>query len=178
MNQTANTIIIAATAAIVTGTITFMVTHPPKGQEAQAATVAAPLPEPTEAAKPEEVIEEAEPVRDAGSGDAVAEAGSGEVNVHDEAYATKAQTRQAVLNLLNDPRSAQFRRVGYTKFENGAAVICGEVNAKNGFGGYGDYLPFYGAGDWATIYDGSPSWEIGFRRQCVDKPIEGVFSDF
>ncbi len=99
-------------------------------------------------------------------------------DIHGQAASTRAETKRALLMLLNDPDSAQFRRVGYTRFENGAAVICGEVNAKNAFGGYSDFRPFYGTGGWATIYDGSSSWEIGFRRQCIDKPVEGIIDDF
>lgn len=173
----------AVTAAIVAGTVTFMATHPPRGNEAQASASAVPPAQPTQPPStppPDELVAEPEPVRDAGAEEPSPGTARDEAtpDIHDEAAYTRAETKRAVLMLLNDPRSAQFRRVGYTRFENGAAVICGEVNAKNGFGGYGDYLPFYGTGSWATVYDGSSSWEIGFRRQCLDKPIEGVFPDF
>lgn len=44
---------------------------------------------------------------------------------------------------MRDPGSTQFRNWdGYT-LSNGDRVICGEVNAKNGFGAYVGYSPFY-----------------------------------
>ncbi|WP_420137867.1 hypothetical protein [Sphingomonas sp.] len=44
---------------------------------------------------------------------------------------------QAVTSALNDPASAQFRNV--QAFPKG---VCGEVNAKNGFGGYVGFRRF------------------------------------
>jgi hypothetical protein len=38
---------------------------------------------------------------------------------------------------LKDPGSAQFRNV-----VDRGELVCGEVNAKNSFGGYGGYKPF------------------------------------
>lgn len=53
--------------------------------------------------------------------------------------------RAKVLRLLNDPDSAQFRDVRRAD----ETTVCGEVNAKNGFGGYVGFTPFIGnvAGD-------------------------------
>lgn len=42
------------------------------------------------------------------------------------------EAKAAVTALLKDPASAQFRHV----FEGVAGFVCGEVNAKNAFGGY------------------------------------------
>lgn len=63
-----------------------------------------------------------------------------------------AAAEPAVRNLLRDPESAQFRWGGYPvlrsyyrKILQGAVfgyVTCGEVNARNGFGGYTGYDPF------------------------------------
>jgi hypothetical protein len=44
----------------------------------------------------------------------------------------------AVKKLLKDPDSARFADMTRTKADR----ICGKVSAKNGFGGYGDPLPF------------------------------------
>lgn len=61
-----------------------------------------------------------------------------------------AMGRSAVLGLLKDPGSAQFRSVGIYSSRRGT-VICGEVNAKNGFGGYQGYRGFVVAHDIAYV---------------------------
>ena len=48
---------------------------------------------------------------------------------------------EEISQMLRDPSSAQFRGVHYSDTMDN--VICGEVNAKNGFGAYGGYTPFY-----------------------------------
>jgi len=47
---------------------------------------------------------------------------------------------------LKDPSSAKFRKVYFHKGVDGIPVTCGEVNSKNGFGGYGGYQKFVSAG--------------------------------
>ncbi|MGG8247756.1 lipoprotein [Klebsiella aerogenes] len=49
---------------------------------------------------------------------------------------------------LKDPASAQFRNVKVSKMtdaEDGhvIAVVCGEINGKNGFGAYAGFHPFF-----------------------------------
>lgn len=49
---------------------------------------------------------------------------------------------------LKDPGSAQFRNVKVSKMtdaEDGhvVAVVCGEINGKNGFGAYAGFHPFF-----------------------------------
>lgn len=47
------------------------------------------------------------------------------------------KAKQGVKEQMKDPSSVQFRNVhGYKKGGNDAVLICGEVNAKNSFGGY------------------------------------------
>jgi hypothetical protein len=48
--------------------------------------------------------------------------------------------RKAITGILRDPDSAQFGKL----FEGnrGSRTICGEVNAKNGYGGYTGMTPF------------------------------------
>jgi hypothetical protein len=43
---------------------------------------------------------------------------------------------------LKDPASAQFGRIFDGRGLVGKATVCGEVNAKNGFGGYTGMRPF------------------------------------
>ncbi|RKG40717.1 hypothetical protein [Acinetobacter sp. WCHAc060007] len=52
--------------------------------------------------------------------------------------------QDSVKKLLKDPSSAEFRNM------NG---LCGEVNSKNSFGGYGGYKRFIGTPD-LTIIEG------------------------
>lgn len=58
----------------------------------------------------------------------------------------------AIRAKLKDPASAEFRNV---KFYDGSGkpITCGEVNAKNGFGGYGGFERFISAGDVITVME-------------------------
>lgn len=49
--------------------------------------------------------------------------------------------RSAVKQQLNDPSSAEFRNEKVYHDVRGL-VVCGEVNAKNRFGGYTGYKPY------------------------------------
>ncbi len=55
--------------------------------------------------------------------------------------ATAVATR-AVKGKLCDPNSAEFRKLNAYEPSEGVLVVCGEVNAKNGFGGYSGFEPF------------------------------------
>lgn len=44
---------------------------------------------------------------------------------------------------MRDPDSVNFRSVYAVDLSNSDRVVCGELNAKNGFGGYVGYSPFY-----------------------------------
>jgi outer membrane murein-binding lipoprotein Lpp len=57
-----------------------------------------------------------------------------------------SSAKAAVVRLLKDPDSAQFRDVAIVKSKAYTAV-CGEINAKNGFGGYVGFQPFYALSD-------------------------------
>jgi hypothetical protein len=53
--------------------------------------------------------------------------------------------KDQVKERLKDPDSAQFRDV-FVSNTGGLPVVCGEVNAKNSFGGYGGFQRFISAG--------------------------------
>jgi hypothetical protein len=58
--------------------------------------------------------------------------------------------KRTVADSLRDPSSAQFREVRKVRLHfagNRVTLICGEVNAKNGFGGYVGFRPFYYVAD-------------------------------
>lgn len=47
---------------------------------------------------------------------------------------------------LKDPGSAQFRGVYFNRGVDGVPMTCGEVNSKNGFGGYTGFQRFISGG--------------------------------
>ena len=54
-----------------------------------------------------------------------------------------ATSKSTVADAMRDPESARFRNIVSYKVANGDVIICGEVNARNGFGGYAGYSTFY-----------------------------------
>ena len=52
----------------------------------------------------------------------------------------------AVKERLKDPASAQFRSVYFHRGSQNIPMTCGEVNSKNGFGGYSGFTKFVSAG--------------------------------
>jgi hypothetical protein len=51
---------------------------------------------------------------------------------------------------LKDPESAKFRNLRFVKY-NGRTLVCGELNAKNSFGGYVGFESFIA---------GQTSWKL------------------
>ncbi|TWG93604.1 hypothetical protein L599_001200000640 [Luteimonas sp. J16] len=56
-----------------------------------------------------------------------------------------AEAKSAVERQLRDPGSAQYRDVFVRPGKQGV-IVCGEVNAKNAYGGYVGFKPFMVAG--------------------------------
>ena len=54
----------------------------------------------------------------------------------------KARYMKVLKDHLRDPASAMFRNIQLRRNKNGDIVLCGEANAKNGFGGYTGFQPF------------------------------------
>jgi hypothetical protein len=61
--------------------------------------------------------------------------------------------QEAVRNHLKDPDSARFRNVTIIRVEPDGAVVCGEVNAKNSYGGYVGFRRFVVTGDHVMMDD-------------------------
>ena len=55
--------------------------------------------------------------------------------------------KNAVKKKLKDPKSAQFRKVFFHRGSGNIPVTCGEVNAKNSFGGYKGFQRFVSGGE-------------------------------
>lgn len=83
------------------------------------------------------------------------------------------EARNAVRAMLKDPESAQFRNI-YSRGMGGKpipnATVCGEVNAKNSYGGYIGFTRFYQSkpGERATLWS-TEEWEnSAFGFLCGD----------
>lgn len=63
----------------------------------------------------------------------------------------KIKAELAIEAKLKDPQSAQFE--SFVSRLSGEPVVCGTVNAKNGFGGYAGKQPFIYAGGHAVMAD-------------------------
>ncbi|WP_288199052.1 hypothetical protein [uncultured Pleomorphomonas sp.] len=50
----------------------------------------------------------------------------------------------AIKDRLLDPDSAKFKSPLAAYSKDGFVVVCGLVNAKNGYGGYAGFAPYYG----------------------------------
>ena len=79
------------------------------------------------------------------------------------------ETEERVRNSLKDPQSAQFQNVkGY----------CGEVNAKNSYGGYTGFKQFYVSNGVPVFFDEDAdnplSFTLGWKGYCE---IESKLSD-
>lgn len=84
--------------------------------------------------------------------------------------------RRSLLDRLRDPGSAQFRAVRRVPASNGY-VFCGEVNARNGFGGMTGYVRFqaYANADGRTYVElddadqplGRSYFQAGWARDCA-----------
>lgn len=54
-----------------------------------------------------------------------------------------ADAKRRLTRDFKDPGSAQFRNTYLTTDKGTAVALCGEVNAKNSFGAYTGFRPFY-----------------------------------
>ena len=87
----------------------------------------------------------------------------------DEAVIETAQTR--VRDVLRDPQSAEFRNLSYRQGRtNLPDVVCGEVNARNAFGGFVGYAPF--------VYDPrtDEAGIVSFSRLGASPPDLGTYT--
>ncbi|GIT95582.1 hypothetical protein JANAI62_22050 [Jannaschia pagri] len=68
---------------------------------------------------------------------------------------------------LRDPESLRFRHAEGFRTVTGDRIVCGEYNAKNGFGGYVGYQPYYvrlRQDQVAAAYFGSSLARLGCER--------------
>ena len=76
-----------------------------------------------------------------------------------------AQAEGAVTAGLRDPESASFAGVTVRPFMSGK-VVCGYVNARNGFGGMGGLTPFVVVAGAPLVKGESPGFAKFWRKAC------------
>ena len=81
-----------------------------------------------------------------------AEAPKGKYDDMGKHAAWNASGREAIQSKLKDPDSADFRNVAFHS-GGGVPVTCGEVNAKNGFGGFSGFERFVAAGSSLQVLE-------------------------
>jgi hypothetical protein len=67
---------------------------------------------------------------------------------------TIAAAQDSAKRILKDPDSAKFQNLRIAEYDGGS-VVCGEINAKNSYGGYVGYKQFVAGVSGATILDTS-----------------------
>lgn len=69
---------------------------------------------------------------------------------------------------LKDPESAQFRGLYFHRGKDGIPMTCGEVNSKNGFGGYVGFQRFLSAGtvELTMLQHEAPDFSAAWNRAC------------
>ena len=83
--------------------------------------------------------------------------------------------KKAIADTLKDPASAQFRNVRLVQYLDGA-VICGEINGKNSYGGYVGFRDFVGGTNSGSMrYEGkyadiNAASNTGIDTACSGKP--------
>jgi hypothetical protein len=80
-------------------------------------------------------------------------------------------TKRRIAYGLRDPDSAQFREVGLFVYK-GKTVVCGQVNSKNGYGGYVGFKPFIGGPSFGRVLEDLTSGpgsadSGGYRSYCL-----------
>jgi hypothetical protein len=102
-----------------------------------------------------------------------------EILLDNEVAYSLSRSRDAVLRQLRDPASAQFRNVAVVRAKQGLSwAFCGEVNAKNGFGGYTGFVPFYTVAESAYVLGNDRIFERMFKLYCVEgTPVRMVSFD-
>lgn len=72
--------------------------------------------------------------------------------------------KSTIAAMLRDPDSAKFSSISSAQQSDGDVIVCGAVNAKNGFGGYVGATPFVGklhpSGEFTLTKMASESWEF------------------
>lgn len=93
-------------------------------------------------------------------------------------YAWIEVSKEAIKAQLKDAASAEFKDVRFYS-GGGVPVACGQVNAKNGFGGYGGFERFIAAGREMAVLESQSSDGIGpvWDKFCTQGPDDQAHTD-
>lgn len=83
---------------------------------------------------------------------------------------------ESVADEFRDPLSVQIRRITSSKTwwkDASRRVYCGEVNAKNGYGGYGGFQKFIFEAQTKDVTILKPASDPTFELSCVKFQIMG-----
>lgn len=89
----------------------------------------------------------AQPATSASAISSAAPAKPRELDQRTKEFAWMEVGKDAVRAKLKDPKSAEFKDVYFFRGKDGVPMTCGQVNAKNGFGGYAGFKRFVSAGN-------------------------------
>lgn len=97
----------------------------------------------------------------------------GALEPKDVAHAAIQVAKIRVKEQLRDPGSATFRSVTALETPKGGVIVCGEVNSKNGFGGFTGHKKFvrssdtlvmeesFDAAEFVTLWNGTcAAWKV------------------
>lgn len=78
---------------------------------------------------------------------------------------------EAVTARLRDPGSSSFRNIFFSRGKDKIPMTCGQVNSKNGFGGYTGYQSFVSAGqaDLTFLEHEVTDFQVIWKRYCSDR---------
>lgn len=78
-------------------------------------------------------------------------------------------SKELVTNSMKDPESVRFRNVRVFR----GVAVCGEVNAKNSYGGYVGFKRFFVlAGATMSIEENASEFDNLSRNICVHKVVD------
>lgn len=75
--------------------------------------------------------------------------------------------KKRVANETRDPSSVQFRDVRYVRQVDGSRAVCGEINAKNAYGGYVGFESFVYIGHRTYLQQEGADAIRKYTRHCI-----------
>ncbi|WP_204115598.1 hypothetical protein [Shimia biformata] len=78
--------------------------------------------------------------------------------------------KNSIAEQTEDPGSARFEDFTVYQVSNGDRIYCGSMSAKDDYGVYGDYVPFYmrGRGQHVLAVNAAPESAKFSARKCAD----------
>lgn len=88
-----------------------------------------------------------------------------------ERHSLIASAKNALKERLREPDSAEFKNVIIVTYQDKLNVVCGEVNAKNGFGGMTGFQPFVslGSAQMTWLPTDSKTFADDWNKYCAGR---------